>query len=110
MEVATFDATLQLLEKLDPYVPLSRDQNRKRSKVESDFQKRCSKGAKFAAYTAFWAIIRDVSCLFSLALEFSTRFGVGLESCVWHCAALARRTVVRMNSRTVVIELFRLYR
>jgi hypothetical protein len=46
-------------------------------KFENDFQKGCRKGAKFAACTAFWAIIGDVSCLFSLALEFSTRFRGG---------------------------------
>jgi hypothetical protein len=46
-------------------------------RVENDFQKGYSKGAKSAAYTVFSAIIGDVSCLFSLALEFSTRFRHG---------------------------------
>jgi hypothetical protein len=42
--------------------------------IENDFQKGCRKGAEFAAYIAFSAIIGELSCLFSLALEFLTRF------------------------------------
>ena len=45
--------------------------------IENDFQKKCRKGAKFAAHTAFSAILGEISCLFSLALEFFTRFRGG---------------------------------
>src|SRR6266446_9358298 len=45
--------------------------------VENDFQEKCRKGAKFAAHTAFPAILGEISCLFSLALEFFTRFRGG---------------------------------
>ena len=51
--------------------------NYEQVKIESDFQKKCRKGAKFAAHTAFWAILGEISCLFSLALEFFTRFRGG---------------------------------
>jgi hypothetical protein len=34
------------------------------------FKKSAGKGAKFAAYTVFSAIVGDVSCLFSLALGY----------------------------------------
>ena len=47
--------------------------------TENDFQKKCRKGAKFAAHTAFWTILHEISCLFS--------FGVG----VFH--PLSRRIV-----------------
>src|SRR5713226_3122419 len=46
--------------------------------IENDFQKKCRKGTKFAARTAFSAILGEISCLFSLALEFFTRFRCGL--------------------------------
>jgi hypothetical protein len=45
--------------------------------IENDFQEKCRKSAKFAAHTAFWAILGEISCLFSLALEFFTRFRGG---------------------------------
>jgi hypothetical protein len=62
-----------------------RDANRQRSQtgepctfeeteIENDFQKQCRKGAKFAAHTAFSAILGEISCLFSLALECFTAF------------------------------------
>ncbi len=47
------------------------------TEIENDFQKKCRKGAKFAAHTAFSAILGKISCLFSLALEFFTRFRGG---------------------------------
>ena len=47
------------------------------AEFENDFQKKCRKGAKFAAHTAFSAILGEISCLFSLALEFFTRFRGG---------------------------------
>jgi hypothetical protein len=48
------------------------------AEIENDFQKKCRKGTKFAAYTAFSAILGEISCLFWLALEFFTRFRGGL--------------------------------
>jgi len=45
--------------------------------VENDFQEKCTKGAKFAAQAAFSAILGEISCLFSLVLEFFTRFRGG---------------------------------
>jgi hypothetical protein len=47
------------------------------AKIENDFQKKCRKGAKFAAHTAFPAILGEISCSFSLVLEFFTRFRGG---------------------------------
>src|SRR5258708_35164762 len=47
------------------------------TEIENDFQKKCRKGAKFAAHTAFSVILGEISCLFSLALEFFTRFRGG---------------------------------
>jgi Kef-type K+ transport system membrane component KefB len=47
------------------------------TEIENDFQKKCRKGAKFAAPTAFSAILGEISCLFSLALECFTRFRGG---------------------------------
>jgi hypothetical protein len=47
------------------------------AEIENDFQEKCRKGAKFAAHTAFSATIVEISCLFSLALEFFTRFRSG---------------------------------
>src|SRR5258708_15623662 len=47
------------------------------TEIENDFQKECRKGAKFAAHTAFSVILGEISCLFSLALEFFTRFRGG---------------------------------
>jgi hypothetical protein len=47
------------------------------AEIENDFQKKCRRGAKFAAHTAFSAILGEISCLFSLALEFFTRFPGG---------------------------------
>jgi hypothetical protein len=47
----------------------------------------CRKGAKFAEYTAFSSIIANVSCLFSLALEFSTRFRGGSFQPLTHLSA-----------------------
>jgi hypothetical protein len=44
------------------------------AEIGNDFQKKCRKGAKFAAHTSFPAILGDISHLFSLALEFFTRF------------------------------------
>jgi hypothetical protein len=44
----------------------------RRAQIENDFQKKCRKGAKFAAHTAFSARLGEISCLFWLALEFST--------------------------------------
>src|SRR5437868_6512003 len=40
--------------------------------IENGFQKKCRKGARFAPHTAFSAILSEISCLFSLALEFVT--------------------------------------
>src|ERR1019366_7438056 len=48
-----------------------------KAEIENDFQKKCRKGAKFAAHTALSAILGEISCLFSLALEFFTRFRGG---------------------------------
>jgi len=50
---------------------------RDKAEIENDFQKKCRKGAKFAAHTVFSAILGEISCLFSLALEFFTRFRGG---------------------------------
>jgi hypothetical protein len=50
---------------------------REETEIENDFQKKCRKGAKFAAHTAFSAILGEISCLFSLALEVFTRFRGG---------------------------------
>ena len=47
---------------------------RDKAEIENDFQKKCRKGAKFAAHTAFSAILGEISCLFSLALDFSPAF------------------------------------
>jgi hypothetical protein len=58
--------------------------------IENDFQKKCRKGAKFAAHTAFSAILGEISCLFSLALEFFTRFRGGSFQPLTH---LSGRTV-----------------
>jgi hypothetical protein len=35
------------------------------AEIENDFQEKCRKGAKFAAHTAFSAILGEISCLFS---------------------------------------------
>jgi hypothetical protein len=51
--------------------------SREQAEIENDFQKKCRKGAKFAARTAFSVILGEISCLFSLALEFFTRFRGG---------------------------------
>ena len=50
---------------------------RDEAEIENDFQEKCRKGAKFAAHTALWAILGEISCLFSLALEFFTHFRGG---------------------------------
>jgi hypothetical protein len=42
--------------------------NCEQAEIESDFQKRCRKGAKFAAHTTFWAILGEISCLFSVGV------------------------------------------
>jgi hypothetical protein len=55
--------------------------------IENDFQKKCRKGAKFAAHTAFSAILGEISCLFSLALEFFTRFRGGSFQPLTHLSA-----------------------
>jgi len=47
------------------------------AEIENDFQKSAGGGAKFAAPTAFSAIVGEISSLFSLALEFFTRFRGG---------------------------------
>ena len=47
------------------------------AEIEHDFQEKCRKGAKFAAHTAFSAMLGEISCLFSLALESFTRFRGG---------------------------------
>jgi hypothetical protein len=47
------------------------------AEIENDFQKKCRKGAKFAAHTVFSAILGEISCLFLLALEVFTRFRGG---------------------------------
>src|SRR5260370_9873457 len=47
------------------------------AEIENDFQEKCRKGAKFAAHTVFSPILGEISCLFSLALEFFTRFRGG---------------------------------
>jgi len=78
--------------------PAAGDTNRQRSqteepssceeaKIENDFQKKCRKGAKFAAHTAFSAILGEISCLFSLALEFFTRFRGGSFQPLTHLSA-----------------------
>jgi hypothetical protein len=51
--------------------------SREQAEIENDFQKKCRKGAKFAAHTVFSVILGEISCLFSLALEFFTRFRGG---------------------------------
>ena len=61
--------------------------NYEQVKIESDFQQKCRKGAKFAAHTAFWAILGEISCLFSLALEFFTRFRGGSFQPLTHLSA-----------------------
>jgi hypothetical protein len=55
--------------------------------IENDFQKKCRKGAKFAAHAAFSAILGEISCLFSLALEFFTRFRGGSFQPLTHLSA-----------------------
>ena len=57
------------------------------------FQKGCSEGAKFAACTAFWAIIVNVSCLFSLALDISIRFRGGSFQPLTHLSASDNREI-----------------
>jgi hypothetical protein len=57
------------------------------AEIENDFQKKCRKGAKFAAHTAFSAILGEVSCLFSLALVFFTRFRGGSFQPLTHLSA-----------------------
>jgi hypothetical protein len=54
---------------------------------KNDIQKKCRKGAKFAARTAFSAILGEISCLFSLALEFFTRFRGGSFQPLTHLSA-----------------------
>jgi len=77
---------------------IGRNANRQRSQkeelssceevdIENDFQKKCRKGAKFAAHTAFSAILGEISCLFSLALEFFTRFRGGSFQPLTHLSA-----------------------
>src|SRR6266542_2320926 len=61
------------------------------TKIENDFQKKCRKGAKFAAHTAFSAILGEISCLFSLALEFFTRFLGGSFQPLKHLSAPEHR-------------------
>ena len=60
---------------------------REEAEIESDFQEKCRKGAKFAADTAFSAILGKISCLFSLALEFFTRFRGGSFQPLTHLSA-----------------------
>jgi len=57
------------------------------AEIENDCQKKCRKGAKFAVHTAFSAIIGEISCLFSLALEFFTRFRGGSFQPLTHLSA-----------------------
>ena len=64
--------------------------SRQETEIENDFQKKCRKGAKFAAHTAFSAILRKISCLFSLALEFFTRFRGGSFQPLTHLSALKK--------------------
>ena len=56
--------------------------------IENDFQKKCRKSAKFAAHTAFSAILGEISCLFSLALEFFTRFRGGSFQPLTHLSGM----------------------
>src|SRR5260370_29648733 len=57
--------------------------SREQAEIENDFQKECRKGAEFAAHTAFSAILGEISCLFSLALEFFTRLRGGRCRVYW---------------------------
>src|SRR5260370_16159897 len=58
------------------------------AEIENDFQEKCKKGAKFAAHTVFSAILGEISCLFSLALEFSTRFRGGSFQPLTHLSGI----------------------
>jgi len=72
---------------------------------KKDFQGRCRKGAKFAAHAAFSAILGEISCLFSLALEFFTRFRGGSFQPLTHLSATnqvmnRQLSAVSVNSTT----------
>jgi hypothetical protein len=68
------------------------------TEIENDFQKKCRKGAKFAAHTAFSAILGEISCLFSLALEFFTRFRGGSFQPLTHLSASDKSKVLGISS------------
>ena len=68
--------------------------SREQVEIESDFQQKCRKGAKFAAHTAFSAILGEISCLFSLALEFFTRFRGGSFQPLTHLSAPDKTQIV----------------
>jgi len=63
------------------------------SEIGNDSLEKCRKGAKFAAHTAFWAILGEISCLFSLALEFFTRFRGGSFQPLTHLSASEQQLV-----------------
>jgi hypothetical protein len=72
------------------------------TEIENDFQKKCRKGAKFAAHTAFSAILGEISCLFSLALECFTRFRGGSLQPLTHLSgeqlsAISRQLSAKSN-------------
>jgi len=70
----------------------------RRDCIENDFQEKCRKGAKFAAHTAFSAILGEISCLFSLALEFFTRFRGGSFQPLTHLSAITANEVLRAKT------------
>jgi hypothetical protein len=51
--------------------------SREEAEIENDFQKKCRKDAKFAAH-GISAMLSEISCLFSLALEFFSHLVVVL--------------------------------
>jgi hypothetical protein len=81
--------------------PVARDE----VEIENYFQGRCRKGAKFAAHTAFSAILGEISCLFSLALEFFTRFRGGSFQPLTHLSALQQLSAIshRLSAKNIFL-------
>jgi hypothetical protein len=75
--------------------------SREQAEIENDFQKKCRKGAKFAARTAFWAILGEISCLFSLALEFFTRFRGGSLQPLTHLSGKQQLAAVSLQPKQI---------
>jgi hypothetical protein len=67
----------------------------KKLKLKMSFHKKRGKCAEFAAHTAFSARLGEISCLFSLAVEFFTRFqGRSFQLMYLGCKALRLSIVV----------------